>query len=1337
MESSSHGRATTPQIFRRTEIVDIDRHTPMTSYLSLRLESGQLESLIVKIWAIDREKLENLKSEDPFENSKAYFSLGLVQDASSPGQTDAPDLIEFQRTICDSFWPRCYINEWHLGIPMNETDENDEAHAWLESVVLAKGLTIGIFPSVEYAASIVRILKMEASASYKDLSPKDQGGFGMEQHGTTRECPRPHVRSIKDIDWQTDSLVMREALQQQEPNSIGGTDFFNPPATGADEFEFGATRLYDISRSKESVSFLDAVIIMAQACVEATPRSHLKLTSRLINLGTYYANRYIRAKDADDLENAIRFTRQSVESVPETDPNHAICLKRLIKLLSARFEDNNLICHLEEPIRVIEHALRSTPPDDPNWPTYALCMTNQLVNRYSTIGDRKDLERCIELSKRALEITQDLFNSDSAPHESYDGLVYQFGWSLYMRAEFTTGSTDLDDAIDITKKTMKLSKKDPGDLSWSTHLAKLLSWRFRLSGVDQDLDEAIALTRTDEIAEVPQSTEGTADEDTVRINVATIEAQRCKTLGVLLELEYSLRGKVSALDEAIQLQRRALKLMPIKKYLSELRANLAVSLFRRYRRTDVLEDLQEAITQQRSALQLENPEGPTLWRIYHDLATLVSSRGIRINSLADLDEGISLARRALELPGKGQNGRVTVCHHLGFLLSERATLKRLVNISNFLEDLEAAALETKWAIENTPPDHPLQGIFLTNLGHQENELYQVTKDTTYLDRSINSARKGIHHTPETDPSRSFELTALAKSLLEKSSLEDSFDTKEEYFDCLIKALKAETSPLKERIRAGGQLLSTSHVFESPMPAGEISKYTLDLLSLAVSYVASTADKYVISIECGEIARDAAAVVLQVEKAPTEAIQLLESGRGLFASGLSDLRADLSMLKKKCPHLAEEFEDVCQVLEVPTKTNFPQFLDSEEEFAPHLSIDKRYIANDKMRRLLNHIRDHPELSRFLLPPTVPEMCQAASKGIIVMINVSTHRCDAFIAEERGLQSCRLPDISLKMIEHRSSDPSSVETMHWLWDSIVEPVLSKIKTNSGGTLPHIWWIPTGPLTKFPLHAAGYHLEQDGRTAIDKVISSYAPSIKSLIMARGHAESQEPKAEGDVVLISMQNTPKIGALVHASEEVETVEGLCQSLNLPTVRPKASRQDTISALSRCRIFHFAGHGGTTGDPLKSRLFLNDWEDNPLTVTNLMETNLRATSPFLAYLSACETGQNKDSRSADESLHIASAFQLAGFRHVIGTLWKVNDRLCVEMAEAVYEELLGVGLYDTAVSSSLHHASKKLRDHWVEQRLEAASETARAIKNIRDVVPVDDLNLIPPLWVPYVHFGV
>ncbi|KAF3806940.1 hypothetical protein GCG54_00007192 [Colletotrichum gloeosporioides] len=89
----------------------------------------------------------------------------------------------------------------------------------------------------------------------------------------------------------------------------------------------------------------------------------------------------------------------------------------------------------------------------------------------------------------------------------------------------------------------------------------------------------------------------------------------------------------------------------------------------------------------------------------------------------------------------------------------------------------------------------------------------------------------------------------------------------------------------------------------------------------------------------------------------------------------------------------------------------------------------------------------------------------------------------------------------------------------------------------------------------------------------------------------------------------------------------------------------------------------------------------------------LQDDSPFLAYLSACSTGASRLHDLADESVHLASAFQLAGFRHAIGTLWKIPDGFSVLVAESFYEALGEQGFTETAVCRSLHRATRNLRD--------------------------------------------
>jgi len=133
------------------------------------------------------------------------------------------------------------------------------------------------------------------------------------------------------------------------------------------------------------------------------------------------------------------------------------------------------------------------------------------------------------------------------------------------------------------------------------------------------------------------------------------------------------------------------------------------------------------------------------------------------------------------------------------------------------------------------------------------------------------------------------------------------------------------------------------------------------------------------------------------------------------------------------------------------------------------------------------------------------------------------------------------------------------------------------------------------------------------------------------------------------------------------------------------------------CDIFHFAGHGKSDPwDPSASCLLLDDWNINPLTVSDLRDSKLQDSPPFLAYLSVCSTSANKAGKLEDEGIHLVSAFQLAGFRHVVRTLWEVSDSACVDVAKIFYDTIRKEGMTDDAVCRGLHHAIRALRDKGV-----------------------------------------
>ncbi|KAG4266893.1 TPR domain-containing protein [Fusarium proliferatum] len=298
-----------------------------------------------------------------------------------------------------------------------------------------------------------------------------------------------------------------------------------------------------------------------------------------------------------------------------------------------------------------------------------------------------------------------------------------------------------------------------------------------------------------------------------------------------------------------------------------------------------------------------------------------------------------------------------------------------------------------------------------------------------------------------------------------------------------------------------------------------------------------------------------------------------------------------------------------------------------------------------------------------------MLEAARPGPIVVLNVSSYRCDALLIEHSGIRLLELSRLSQEVLVDYIQGLETLDTLAWLWDTIVRPVLDALGFTGPPPRrqwPHVWWVPTGILIRFSLPCSRISSEahrRDGHRSGCLILHLVSQAI---IHSRRRPQ-QVPAAEEsrNIVVVAMQNAPKQGLLKHASDEVDLIVAVCKSMGLLRHRPRPRKTDVLSALEACRIFHFAGHGSThPTEPLQSQLLLDDWGPEPFTVASLLETNLTSQRPLLAYLSACGTNQMLDEGSIDERIHLVNACQLAGFCHVVGTLWSVEDGLCVDMRE-------------------------------------------------------------------------
>lgn len=100
------------------------------------------------------------------------------------------------------------------------------------------------------------------------------------------------------------------------------------------------------------------------------------------------------------------------------------------------------------------------------------------------------------------------------------------------------------------------------------------------------------------------------------------------------------------------------------------------------------------------------------------------------------------------------------------------------------------------------------------------------------------------------------------------------------------------------------------------------------------------------------------------------------------------------------------------------------------------------------------------------------------------------------------------------------------------------------------------------------------------------------------------------------------------------------------------------------------------------SRILLWDHETDPLTLGDIAA--VRTVPGGLAYLSGCSTGRAVGAL-VEEPLNLASAFELAGFDYVVGTLWPVRDHDSRLAANSFYASLLS--LQDQGESQDLRPA--------------------------------------------------
>jgi hypothetical protein len=449
---------------------------------------------------------------------------------------------------------------------------------------------------------------------------------------------------------------------------------------------------------------------------------------------------------------------------------------------------------------------------------------------------------------------------------------------------------------------------------------------------------------------------------------------------------------------------------------------------------------------------------------------------------------------------------------------------------------------------------------------------------------------------------------------------------------------------------------------------------------------------------------------------TGALETLEDGRAWMLSNAINTRGDLETLRAADAdaygrllavkdEIARSYIDLMLAGRLPTE---------EESTAGFRLIEEG-------TRLVAELSERPGFDRFLMPVRlgIADLRPAAADGPVITINVHPHRCDALILTRHGDRPITVPlpgltasDLAEQaegfrtaVTELTASQGSQVATaagrvfgdvLGWLWDVLAEPVLDALEIGQqplpGTPWPRVWWSPTGVLNAFPLHAAGRH-DQPGASVLDRVVSSYTPTIRALLRSRAHAaravdaQARAGRRGRQVLAVAMPETAGHTPLERTSAEAEAAasDGMHRLIGR-----QATRGAVLAALPGSGVVHFACHASSDpDDPTASHLLLHD---GPLDLGDI--AGLRLDGAELAYLSACGTSRSS-TRLADEALHLASAFQLAGYSQSVATVWEVGDAFAATAAAEFYRHMAPAltARGPLPAAAALHATVRALRD--------------------------------------------
>ena len=998
---------------------------------------------------------------------------------------------------------------------------------------------------------------------------------------------------------------------------------------------------------------LGAAIELFEALRAATRRRRTQSIA-LGSLCVGYRMRFERGGDRADLDRAFESGAEAVRLLPAGDAEQAGYLTNLALVLLARHQERRQPADLDHAVELAQRAVQLPGQETSVQQSSQAMLAVFLVRRFEARADSSDLAR-------AIDINQTLANMPCLAGATRAVMLVNLGASYRYRYQLLDDPDDLNHAITLVNDALKLLPAEhPSVLAGRQNLASCHSRLFERTGDAQHRHEA--LSQVQQALAVPAS-----------------DLQRglfLAELSMIHKVNYDLTGRAGDLDEAIASGVAAVDLIP--RGHVERAATLAClgnAYYYRYARDFASEDLDRSINLAIEAVADTPQRHRGRATLLSNLSATYLTRFERLARADDLEQAIRNADQAVDIA-------TTQANRADYLANRGLAYFARFCVTGRQEDLDEAISAEDAALAVAPADDRDQRPrALTNLTLMLRARFELERESDDGSRALALADQALDAAPSGHTMRARMITNLADVHLTHARLGASTITSETMDRLMAEGGATGGCPPSDVIGARFAVGRLAQALDMHDTAVSMLDSAVSLLpSLPPRVQALTDQAYTLGNQAGLVSHAVAAHVELGDLAG--ALRVAELGRGVLLAAQLDLDVEVGDLDRGHPELAQRYREVRDQLNTPV----PAASSAETRAQQWREYDV----------VLADIRGIAPFRHFPLPTTLP----APVGGTAVLVNVSARGGDAILIDPTGAsRHIPLPDLTADAVQHHliqvitaTNDPSlsgqsltSVlrkkrllpPVLEWLWTAIVRPIVDELPHGPEGR--RVWWLPIGLLGMFPLHAAS---PPNAPGALEAVVSSYATGLRALAQLRARPA---PNARRQLV-VAMPTTPGESDLNSTLAEMEQLHA--RHPGLPAlIGAKATADSVLAALPDATWTHFACHAHTDlAACVQGALLLSD---GLLPIPVISE--LRLGTAELAYLSACSTAA-LSVHHGDEPLHLAAAFQLAGYRHVVASFWPLPDRVAAAAAHDFYTALPN-SASASAAPLSINAAARKLRE--------------------------------------------